>query len=309
MSRPVNQHWVPQFYLREFATPESREAKEAQVWIFSKNETDGPEQITNIRNICAKRYLYSPIGNSGIGNSGERDWAVDTRLNDLETLLAQIWKQVAWDFINLADDAVRKALALFVSTTHIRHPSNQEIVKLIHARLVGEFEKVPKKADGTPNIDRFMHENKEYKLDTSAWESYKACSDDEHHRFFTQSILTETNYIADILLKKRWSVVVSDYEHFITSDKPLAIQHQSRQTFGIGTAGAIVSFPLSPTRILIMDDQHQEPCNQYYPLTKENIGAFNYGIWRAGARFMITGRAIPEVWNEMIQWGNDNGYA
>lgn len=33
-SRSKHQHWVPQFYLRYFATPESRATKAPQVWIF-----------------------------------------------------------------------------------------------------------------------------------------------------------------------------------------------------------------------------------------------------------------------------------
>ena len=53
MNRPKNQHWVPQFYLRHFATPDSRGNDEAQVWVFSKDEADGDERLTNVNKICA----------------------------------------------------------------------------------------------------------------------------------------------------------------------------------------------------------------------------------------------------------------
>jgi hypothetical protein len=60
MNKSINQHWVPQFYLREFATPDTRESKQPKVWIFSRHDNDGDEKLTWIRNVCAQRYLYSP---------------------------------------------------------------------------------------------------------------------------------------------------------------------------------------------------------------------------------------------------------
>ena len=56
---PVNQHWVPKFYLRYFATPQTRETDSPRVWIFSKRDKDGDEKLTHARNVCAKRFLYT----------------------------------------------------------------------------------------------------------------------------------------------------------------------------------------------------------------------------------------------------------
>lgn len=88
MSKSVNQHWVPQFYLREFSTPATRQVEEAQVWIFSKQDSGGVERLTNVRNVCAKRYLYSPRD-----EFDQRSWKVDDELQGVESLLAQIWPQ------------------------------------------------------------------------------------------------------------------------------------------------------------------------------------------------------------------------
>ena len=301
MARPVNQHWVPQFYLREFAIPETRAAKEAYVWIFSRNEEDGIEKKTNIRNICAKRYLYSPRS-----DSGERDYEVDGMLNDLETILSQMWRDIAWDYVNLADEALRKAVSLFVANMYMRHPSNQELSKRVHSHLVKMYEQAPKKSNGIPNIDCFIHNGKKYEIDSSDWYSYNSWNENDHHAAFASLILKETYAITEILIKKRWSIGLIDAEYLITSDKPVSVQHQSRQIFGIGTLGAIITFPLSPTRILIMDDLYQEPCNQYYKIPKEKVGAFNYGIWCEVSRFLITGRPIPDVLSEMAEFIEKN---
>lgn len=154
-------------------------------------------------------------------------------------------------------------------------------------------------------MDSFIYKGKEFEFDTSGWESYKQWGEDEHHRFFSETIRAESGHLAKILLKKRWSVVFSDDKHFITSDKPVGVQHGSREFFGIGTTGTVVVFPLSPTRILMMNDQHQEPANQYYPLKRDNVGAFNYAIWHAATRFMITGRQLPEVLSEIVGWAEN----
>jgi len=110
--------------------------------------------------------------------------------------------------------------------------------------------------------------------------------------------------MAKMLLKKRWSVVFADKELFITSDKPVGVRHMTREVFGFGTSGAVISFPLSPTRILMMDDQHHESANQYYPLTPDFVAAFNQSIWHAGVRFMITGWPVHEVLTEIVSCGD-----
>jgi hypothetical protein len=83
MNQPVNQHWVPQFYLKYFATPDTQQTKNPKTWIFSKDEEDGDPKLTNIRNICAKRFLYSPPD-----KDGQREWELETRLSDIESLLS-----------------------------------------------------------------------------------------------------------------------------------------------------------------------------------------------------------------------------
>ena len=295
---------MPQFYLREFSTPETRHSKEPQVWIFSKNNSDGIERPANVRKICAKRYLYSPLD-----EIGERNWEVDDELERVESLLGQIWSEIASDFVDFGDESIRKALSLFIATTHARHPDNLNTHKSIHQQIVHGLDKLPKNPDGSPNVDCFICKGDEFDFDPSDWDSYKKWDENDHHRFFTKTIRMLSGNMAQKLLEKRWSVVFADNENFITSDKPVVIQHMSKEVYGYGTHGAIIGFPLSPTRVLIMDDQHHEPANQYYPLKTKNLGAFNYDTWCAASRFMVTGRSVPEVLSEILEWAESEGFA
>jgi hypothetical protein len=100
MTKPKNQHWVPRFYLRTFATPETRESSDPQVWIFSTQH--GDPQLTNVKNIAAKRFLYSPKTPGGM-----RDWQMEERLQNIESLLSSVWAKLATDFIDFYSAAAR----------------------------------------------------------------------------------------------------------------------------------------------------------------------------------------------------------
>jgi hypothetical protein len=289
-SRSKHQHWVPQFYLRYFATPDSRGTKSPQVWIFSKHDEDGDEQLTHVRNVCGKRYLYTPID-----TDGQRKWDLDDRLGDAETLLAEIWRELADGYVSLDDDSIRKGLSLFVALMHLRNPEVREEVEQIHGRIVALYEAAPRGADGTPDVKEVEINGQVHEMDTSGWHGYRSWGRDDHDRFFAHIVQSETLHIAKMLLSKRWSVVCSDKDAFITSDKPVSLHHLEREKFGFRTPGVMVTFPLGPKRMLVMDDMHHEPANQYYPLKDANAGSFNLTTWRNGSRFMITGRPISEV--------------
>jgi hypothetical protein len=116
-NRPKNQDWVPRFYLRQFATRETKEKDEAQLRMFSNQERDGDERLTNIKNVCTRRYLYSPSD-----DSGQRIWALEEQLADVEAHLASLWPSLATELIDLGQPGIRKLVALFVSVMHLRGP-------------------------------------------------------------------------------------------------------------------------------------------------------------------------------------------
>src|SRR5262249_4836049 len=77
-----NQHWVPQFYLRHFAVPETRDSNHPKIWAFPIEE--GEEFKPSIRNVAAKRDLYTCCGPE-----------IDEKLTDLESMLSRYWHTFA----------------------------------------------------------------------------------------------------------------------------------------------------------------------------------------------------------------------
>jgi len=295
-SRSKHQHWVPQFYLRYFATPDTRDTDKPLIWIFSKNPIDGDEKLTSVRNVCGKRYLYSPRM-----RNGERTWEFDDKLTNLESLLSRLWQPLATDFVDLADENMRKAIALFIAVMHFRHPAIRQDIAEIHKQFVEFYEAALQRAGETPNRESVEVQGKIYELDTADWDNYKNWTQDDYDRAFAEFAQSEVRDMAEHLLRKRWSVVFSEADTFITTDKPVVLQHQTRKRFGFGTVGTIVTFPLSPTKILVMDDIHDQPANQYYPLADSNAGAFNATIWHSATRFLLTGRPLEDVLTEICK--------
>jgi hypothetical protein len=297
--RTKHQHWVPQFYLNYFATEGSRHTSRPQVWIFSKDEADGDEKLCSVRNVCGQRYLYSPRQ-----IDGQRTWALENALGTVETLIGKVWPAIAVDFVDLADPSLRKAISLFLATTHHRHPKMLDAVEHTHRQMVDFYEGLPKDHDGIPFVDSVELKGRVVPFDPSGWHEYKREGPDGHHRFFAEFVRNNAGEMAQHLLSKRWSVVFSESDVFVTGDKPVVLSHAERDVFGYGTRGTILQFPLSPRRMLVLDDMHNEPANQYYPLDPVCAGAFNYTTWHGSTRFLITGRGVEEVLSEICAAGD-----
>ena len=280
--------------MRHFSTPETREAQEDQIWMFSNEYRDGDERLTNIKNVCTRRYLYSPID-----DSGRRDFALEEKLADMETELASFWPRVATELLDYGEPSIRRLIALFVSVMHLRSPDSLDAVEGIHRSLVSLYESAPRHPDGTPNVEVLDASGRPQPLDTKGWEQYRTAGANDHKRFFASMIQAQAVHIAQHLLQKRWSTLFASDDAFVTSDRPVSVQHQSRQVFGVATVGSIVIFPLTPQRLLVMDDRHDQPANQFYPLNSPSLGPMNGLIWRNG-RLLLTGRPIPEVLEEIV---------
>lgn len=293
MSKPKRQHWVPCFYLRHFATPETRASREPKVWVLSKHE--GDPMLTSIRNVALQRYLYSPQD-----ESGKRLWDMESKFADYESLMQRVWPQLADGMVDLYEPAMRKGLALFISLLYLRHPRRLAEVARLHARLVQMMDDGPKDARGNPDLAGMEINGVFWPLrDNTDWPRYRDASADDKKRMFLDGVRANATYLAEIMMNKRWSVVFTEEPVFITTDTPVTLLHRSREVFGFGTPGVVISFPLSPTRVLMMDERHEQPKGHYYPL-KGSPADHNGLAWRDCERFMISPRHTDLVCRELL---------
>jgi ligand-binding SRPBCC domain-containing protein len=297
ISKQIKQHWVPRFYLKEFSTPETRDTKDPQVWIFSRHE--GDSQKVNIKDVAAKRYLYSPKNEQGV-----RCWRTEDKLAALESTTGIFWSCITRNFVNLDEVWVRKGVSLFMSTLMLRHPNKMDEHREVREQLIAFFDSFPKDASGRPNIRHVETKHGVLKLDTSDWFKYRNPTEYDRHKLFVDQISYSTIDVAKLLMEKRWSVIFSDEPCFITTDQPVTVFNQEKERFGLATKGTLISFPLSPTRVLVLDDRFNEPGSQFYPLAEHGPGPINITHWTHAHNFMISHRHPDEVNYEMVNFAD-----
>jgi len=253
---------------------------------------------TNIRNVAAKRYLYSPVNSNSV-----RDFKVEKKLAELESTLSFIWPKITTGFIDIyGDEDCRRAVSLFISILCLRHPANLRDVGSIHKQLVAFLDQMSKDENGDPLIDEVEIDGVVYKYDNSRFNEFKSLGKDGIQRMFVDHIYQYATKLAETFMEKRWVIVFSEDPVFITSDTPVISENIFQYPFGFNTPGTMLFFPLTPTRILMMDDQADQPSGHYYPLGKLKPSQVNFLLWRNCERFIISPRRTDHVFAEICEY-------
>jgi hypothetical protein len=282
-------HWVPQSYLRSFAADGERK----KIWTFGKN--GGDFELRPIKKVAVKFYLYAPKGPQG------RDYAFEDKLASLEEMFGEeFWKAVCTGFVNLGDEAVRKALSLLTAVMWMRNPLHLQSMHDIHSQIVDFIQQAPELPD------EIELNGKVVPIDKGSWPAYRDAGEDDIKRMWLKHLGSAT-WLAELLMKMRWSILLSEKPVFITSDHPVVALHPTLRFRGIKNPETTLAFPLSPTRVLHMDNRHSEPDNQYYPL-KVSPGYINSLMWRYALNSMFSSRPIEEVCAEMCAEAEAQGY-
>jgi hypothetical protein len=288
------QHWVPQFYLKYWATAETRGYDKPQVWATHADVEEGGVFKVNTSKIAARSFLYSPPR-----DDGSRDHHVDERLQGLESLMAQLWPKIADDDYFMGD-SFRKGMSLFLSTLLLRNPAADETNRRAHKMLVDVIDGSPKDSNGNPLLNRLVLNGKEVEFDPAGWQQFKNAAEEDHQREFVQNIQRNGRRFAELLLAKQpWSICDAKEPVFATSDHPVACWNEARKLPSLARPDTVVYFPISPTRMLIIGDSHFTD-NTVHPLVPGGEGYFNQFIYREARRWLFTCCEPTVMFNNML---------
>ena len=284
-------HWVPQSYLKAFAA----DSQQRRIWRFSKNQ--GEPELKRIDKVAVKFHLYAPLG-----ADGRRDDAFEKKLADLENWFGEpVWKAVCTDFPDFSWEPLRKMVALLAAVTWLRTPRQFEFWKNTHRQFIDLFsarETLP---------DAVTINGQRVELDHASWPAYRN-ADEENMKAAWNDWVGSAAEVATMFMEMRWAVVVSDQPVFITSDNPVLVGDTLGPHRGLKHPDTMVTFPLSPTRVLMMDNRHNEPDSQFYPL-KHDPASTNMLIWRNAIEHMFSPRDPHEICAEMIADAERMGFA
>jgi hypothetical protein len=270
MNRPKNQHWVPQSYLRHFATPDTRDSKTPKIWRFDKARPSEHPHLRSVREVCSSNYLYSPIG-----ADGERSWTTETLLGEVETACGELWVQLNSGEADLGDPTLRNALGRFVGAQQLR---SMYVFKLYDRSLELRDKLYPLKDDYEPKDG----------LDAR-----------DAARLFSQKVERDLSRMSELYLRKPWMIMRHEADVFVTSDLPLIHVRTGGGRGGPGTPNTTAVFPLGPRSILAMDERFSASANETRVTTEEFVRIINAQLWHHCQRELLTGRPPADVAHEI----------
>ncbi len=275
-------HWVSQSYLRTFSVAGDRN----RIWRFSK--TAGDPELKRIDKVAVRHHLYAPMG-----ADGKRDDALERKLSDLENWFGhRIWNLLCHGETDLTWEPLRKMLALIVATTYVRNPAQFEKWKAMHRQFVEQISQY----DSLPTHITIGGTRRA--VDPSDWPAFRSAGEEDMKAAWNDYVAGAGD-IAPRLLDMRFAMIVAKEPVFVTSDNPVTITHPTLKFKGIGDPETMVNFPISPTRMLVLDNRKGEPDGAYYALQAENPAPINLLIWRNAIDHMYSSRHTDEVLREL----------
>lgn len=280
-------HWVPKSYLRAFASdPERRE----KIWRFSKHHTGGDPEQKPIEKVAVRFNLYAPKN-----ADGSRDYSFEDKLSDLEKCFGdQLWQQLCHDTADLTNEPLRKMVALLAAVMYLRNPSEFERAQAVHSQLMPWL----LESNGLPVVIEMK--GKTFEIPAAEVAAFMNADEGKLKRHWLNSVGSAV-WLAELLAEMR----------FITSDSPMTFVHPSLTHRGLRDRHTMVLFPVSPTRVLIFDQQKDQPDGQYYPV--DQPASTNLLLWRGAREYMFSSRNPDLVCREMLELEDqereaDDGY-
>ncbi|MGE0113228.1 DUF4238 domain-containing protein [Aquabacterium sp.] len=136
MTMAIGQHWVPQFYLRTFATSKGGDS----LWVTDVKEVYAggyKRKKDRAHDIALLKHLYSLPRDDGSfhpDRPNDKGWnaGVDEVLQKLEADAGRLWKRLQEDpkVVDLSPGSgARVELAIFLASLHLRNPRMVAVAK------------------------------------------------------------------------------------------------------------------------------------------------------------------------------------
>jgi len=278
----VKDHWLPQFYLREFAIPGFTRKQDAEIWLTDlDSETCS---VKKIQDVAQEAHFYSFID-----ANGKPTRRIDDKLTDLEDRASRAFRIIARGSADLNQHvAMKRLLALFLATILLRTPEQQQKTLEQHQRLRQRFNNAPKSSSGRPLVDYVFQGTLWVPLDTSDYHEWNKDDEGTLKRLFSEQIEVLGRPLADQLFFKRWVIFQTDQPVFFASDAPLIKIDDKGVPCGINSPDAMIFFPISPSRLLYLENRKQGDIDGFYTMPLDQANDCNVVIGKNARKFLFS---------------------
>jgi hypothetical protein len=274
----TKQHYVPQFYLRQWADGDEK------IWMYGVNGK-APVRIS-IDEVAFERGLYSHPHVDGIP-----PLTTEKKLADLESIYAPSWPKMVDRAGNIR---TRKNVARFIALMDARNPRRKKLL----TNTVAYFQK---KADQMKPDEKIEIVGQSKTVLLRPAEIKETFNAENTQSAFVNLMSEQAELISEILANRRWGIIFSDTPAFATSDSPVVLYRGTctEASFGFATPGTMIFFPVSPTRMILIDDSLQLDFGLY---TTANPDAFNKIIAGAAVRFVYADKESNDFSQKIRSW-------
>jgi hypothetical protein len=278
------QHYVPQFYLRYFATDEDPNA----IWAYQRRaELFKP----HVKNVAGEKAFYRFIDSRTGKESGE----LEETYSNLEHLAQGIISKLDTPGLLKLSKEDKGNLAYFVTSLHVRGLSHRQKT----ANSMGEMQKVTSqfrathkesfyedmRKAGVERTEEEMEALRQYVLEGE----YEVKFNPRDSYFLKAAMQMELDIYPVIVSKNIYLVETSPGYNLVTSDNPVSViplkpPHPFYGGGGIGDG--MLALPISPTRALLLVNSNS--INPGSVMSPDNVDIVNDSTYFHAHRFVFS---------------------
>lgn len=241
----TKQHYVPQFYLKNFSSRKTVKGKKHySINCFDKEL--GTNYVAKIKNIAQEKFFYEETGRS-----------LEKEISEIESACSKVLK----DLISskneklLEVDKERSIISLFLALQFIRTKEVREMIK-----------------ESVSEIKTFLYEDRE-KLPES-WINQLEQNNEDYGKLLHINHFKHILEYSEMFFSKKWCFIINSTESsFWTSDNPLVKFNPLNFGYtGIQSKGIKLFFPLtSKIGLCLLDPEYYKSITQFQKIKSSNI--------------------------------------
>lgn len=266
LASKANHHFIPQFYLRSFASGVGRQSR-----LFTVDTSTKKSFTTHVRNVCSRRY-YNRFEADGV----HPDIIEDT-YGEIETELSEHFKDIiqAKEFVSREHYISIMNLIAIIS---VRNPRFRKIFSEFHSDVAKKTMSIALSSEKTWQSQMDSMRDDGVPIDHEV--SYQELKD--FHDRGEYDVVTDQNYLIKLelesidtvlncLIDRNWCFVSApEGSDFITCDDPVVLAWQDEERTGKyppghGLQGTVLIFPMSPSLLLVGTFEEIPTTHSYTP--------------------------------------------
>ncbi len=275
-NKKLRDHYISQFYLREFSISEFDDEEEPSVWVYDLEESKTPKRIV-IKNVAKIKNFYEQV--------------VDDALTDIEGKVAPLFRKLRNGDLDLTNIQEKYDFGKFVCFLTFQTPRFREdfeilVQNTLKSKLVEQFNQ-----RGTRAVVDDLNERTNNKWTSKEFiDSFNKIKIKPPVGSFPEILGESLKRMIPKFCVMKWHFLRSDSERcFITSDAPVVMHNPNNKDpfvrYGYAERAIQIIFPINRTLCLLAGWTGKDG---YYVVNRDVVQEMNTKIAQHARRFLFS---------------------